>query len=134
MNKLYNNHTKKGARVRVLGTNELGTVAEKHLIRKDGQTKVYCKVVLDKDPGQDTWYFAERLGGTEERATVTLADERGRKLILKVTQYYDKTPDGNNIHVELGTEDGGNLKDHEGGMHFALTSMLFKALVGESDE
>lgn len=52
MNKLYNNHTKKGARVRVLGTNEVGTVAEKHLIRKDGQTKVYCKVVLDKDPGR----------------------------------------------------------------------------------
>lgn len=37
MNKLYNNRTKKGARVRVLGTNELGTVAEKHLIRKQGR-------------------------------------------------------------------------------------------------
>lgn len=134
MNKLYNNYTKKGARVRVLGTNELGTVAEKHLIRKDGQTKVYCKVVLDKDPGQDTWYFAERLGGTEERVTVTLADERGRKLILKVTQYYDRAPDKNNMHVELEAEDGGNLQDHEGSLHFALTALLFKALVGESGE
>lgn len=134
MNKLYNNHTKKGARVRVLGTNELGTVAEKHLIRKDGQTKVYCKVVLDKDPGQDTWYFAERLGGTEERVTVTLADERGRKLILKVTQYYDRAPDKNNMHVELEAEDGSNLQDHEGSLHFALTALLFKALVGESGE
>ena len=133
MNKLYNNHTKKGARVRVLGTNELGTVAEKHLIRKDGQTRVYCKVVLDKDPGQDTWYFAERLGGTEERATVTLADERGRKLILKVTQYYDRAPDKNNMHVELEAEDGGNLQDHEESLHFALTALLFKALAGESD-
>lgn len=125
---------KKGSRVRVLRTNELGTIADKQLIRKNGQTKVYCNVRLDKRPDQDTWYFAEKLGDTKECATVTLADERGRKLILKVTQYYDKTPDGNNMHVELGTEDGGNLKDHEGGMHFALTSMLFKALVGESDE
>lgn len=134
MNKLYNNHTKKGARVRVLGTNQLGTVAEKHLIRKDGQARVYCKVVLDKAPEQDTWYFAERLGGTEERATVTLADERGRKLILKVTQYYDKAPEKNNMNVVLETEDGGNLRDHEGSLHFALTALLFKALVGESDE
>lgn len=132
MNKLYNNHTKKGARVRVLGTNELGTVAEKHLIRKDGQTKVYCKVVLDKDPGQDTWYFAERLGGTEERATVTLADERGRKLILKVTQYYDKSE--NNLNIVMESEDGSILLDHKCGLHFYLATLLLKALADESDE
>lgn len=132
MNKLYNNHTKKGARVRVLGTNELGTVAEKHLIRKDGQTKVYCKVVLDKDPGQDTWYFAERLGGTEERATVTLADERGRKLILKVTQYYDKSED--NLNIVMESEDGSILLDHKCGLHFYLATLLLKALADESDE
>ena len=133
MNKLYNNHTKKWARVRELGTNELGTVAEKHLIRKDGQTKVYCKVVLDKDPGQDTWYFAERLGGTEERVTVTLADERGRKLILKVTQHYDNVPEEGMMNLVLEAEDGGNLKDHEGGLHFFLAAFLMKALAGESD-
>lgn len=132
MNKLYNNHTKKGARVRVLGTNELGTVAEKHLIRKDGQTKVYCKVVLDKDPGQDTWYFAERLGGTEERATVTLADERGRKLILKVTKYYDKSED--NLNIVMESEDGSILLDHKCGLHFYLATLLLKALADESDE
>ncbi len=132
MNKLYNNHTKKGARVRVLDTNELGTVAEKHLIRKDGQTKVYCKVVLDKDPGQDTWYFAERLGGTEERATVTLADERGRKLILKVTKYYDKSED--NLNIVMESEDGSILLDHKCGLHFYLATLLLKALADESDE
>lgn len=134
MNKLYNNHTKKGARVRVLDTNELGTVAERHLIRRGGQTRVYCKVVLDKAPEQDTWYFAERLADTKERATVTMADERGRKLILKVTQYYDKAPEKNNMNVELEAEDGGNLRDHEGSLHFALTALFFKALVGESGE
>ena len=40
MNKLYNNHTKKEARVRVLGTNELGTVTENQLSRTTAQTQV----------------------------------------------------------------------------------------------
>lgn len=132
MNKLYNNHTKKGARVRVLGTNELGTVAEKHLIRKDGQTKVYCKVVLDKDPGQDTWYFAERLGDTKECATVKSTDDRGRTLILKVTKYYDKSED--NLNIVMESEDGSILLDHKCGLHFYLATLLLKALADESDE
>lgn len=90
MNKLYNNHTKKGARVRVLGTNEVGTVAEKHLIRKDGQTKVYCKVVLDKDPGQDTWYFADQLGDTKESAFITFCDNTDKKIIVGVEIDHEK--------------------------------------------
>lgn len=123
-----------GARVRVLATNELGTITDKQLIRKNGQTRTYCNVRLDKKPEQDTWYFVDQLGDTKECATVTMADERGRKLILRVTQYYDKAPDKNNMHVELEAEDGGNLQDHEGSLHFALTALLFKALVGESGE
>lgn len=134
MNKLYNNRTKKGARVRVLVTNELGTVAERHLIRKDGQTKVYCKVVLDKDPGRNTWYFAERLGGTKDTATATFADESGRTLKLIVTKYYDKSPDENNMNIVLETGDGGNLLEHEGGLHFYLAAFLMKSLAGEADE
>ena len=130
MNKLYNNHTKKGARVRVLGTNQLGTVAEKHLIRKDGQTRVYCNVRLDKKPDQDTWYFADQLGDTKDITTVTFADERGRILNMIVTQYYDKAPGKNDMNVVLETEDGGNLLDHEGGFHFCLAAMLLKALAG----
>lgn len=134
MGNIYKPRLKAGARVRVLATNELGTIADKQLIRKNGQTKVYCNVRLDKRPDQDTWYFADQLGDTKERATVTMADERGRNLILKVTQYYDRAPDKNNMHVELEAEDGGNLQDHEGSLHFALTALLFKALVGESGE
>ena len=130
MNKLYNKYTKKGARVRVLGTNELGTVAEKHLIRKDGQTRVYCNVRLDKKPDQDTWYFADQLGDTKDITTVTFADERGRILNMIVTQYYDKAPGKNDMNVVLETEDGGNLLDHEGGFHFCLAAMLLKALAG----
>lgn len=133
MNKVYKPRLKTGTRVRVLATNELGTIADKQFIRENGQTKVYCNVRLDKSPDQDTWYFADQLGDTKERATVTMADERGRNLILKVTQYYDRAPDKNNMHVELEAEDGGNLRDHEGGLHFFLAAFLLKALAGESD-
>lgn len=118
MNKLYNNHTKKGARVRVLRTNEIGTIADKQLIRKNGLTKVYCNVRLDKKPDQDTWYFADQLGDIKERATVTLADENGRKLVIKVTQSYENAPEERGMNLVLEAEDGGNLRDHEGGLHF----------------
>lgn len=135
MNKLYNNHTKKGARVRVLGTNELGTVAEKHLIRKDGQTRVYCKVVLDKDPGQDTWYFAERLGGTSATATAIFADEGGRTLRLTVTKHYDMPPGSKDMHAVLDTSDGSRILDHRDGLHFYLAAFLLENLYGgESGE
>lgn len=134
MNKLYNNHTKKGARVRVLGTNQLGTIADKQLIRKNGQTRTYCNVRLDKKPEQDTWYFADQLGDTKERATVTLADENGRKLVIKVTQSYENAPEERGMSLVLEAEDGGNLRDHEGGLHFFLAAFLLKALAGESDE
>ena len=134
MNKLYNNSIKKGARIRVLATGEIGTVAEKQLIRKGGETKIYCRVKLDKKPEQDTWYFSDQLGDTKECATVTLADERGRKLIMSVTQHYDKSPGENDMNIALKAEGGGNLRSHEGGLHFFLAAFLMKALIGESDE
>ena len=133
MNKLYNRSMKKGTRVRVLGTNQLGTIADKQLIRKNGQTKVYCNVRFDKKPDQDTWYFADQLGDTKECATVTMADEKGRTLVFNVTQYYDKSPDEDNMKVVLEAGDGSRLLDHRYGFHFNLASLFLKALVGESD-
>lgn len=124
---------KKGSRVRVLRTNELGTIIDKQFIRKNGQTKVYCNVRLDKKPEQDTWYFADQLGDTKECATVTMADEKGRELVIKVTQHYDNVPEEGMMNLVLEAEDGGNLKDHEGGLHFFLAAFLMKALAGESD-
>lgn len=91
MNKLYNNRTKKGARVRVLGTNELGTIADKQLIRKNGQTKVYCNVRLDKSPDLDTWYFADRLGDTKECAFVTFGDHTNRRIIVGIEIDYENS-------------------------------------------
>ena len=130
MKTIYKASLKKGTRIRVLETGELGTIADKTLIRKDGKVRTYCKIRLDKKPKEDTWYFAEQLGDTKDITTVTFADERGRKLNMIVTQYYDKAPGKNDMNVVLGTEDGGNLLEHEGGLHFCLAAMLLKALCG----
>ena len=82
---------KKGSRVRVLRTNELGTIADKQLIRKNGQTKVYCNVHLDKSPDQDTWYFAEKLGDTKECAFVTFGDHTDRRIIVGIEIDYENS-------------------------------------------
>lgn len=113
---------KKGTRVRVLRTNEIGTIACTELIRKNGQVRQYCKVKLDKNPELDTWLFANQLGDTKECATVTLADRSGRKLIMSVTQHYDKSPGKNDMNIVLKAEGDGNLRDHEGGLHFFLAA------------
>lgn len=90
MNKLYNNSIKKGARIRVLATGELGTVAEKQLIRKGGETKIYCRVKLDKKPEQDTWYFSDQLGDTKESAFITFCDNTDKKIIVGVEIDHEK--------------------------------------------
>lgn len=91
MKNIYKPSLKAGARVRVLATNELGTIADKQLIRKDGQTKVYCNVRLDKKPNQDTWYFAEKLGDTKECAFVTFGDHTDRRIIVGIEIDYENS-------------------------------------------
>lgn len=91
MNNVYKPSLKAGARVRVLATNELGTIADKQLIRKNGQTKVYCNVRLDKSPDQDTWYFADRLGDTKECVFVTFGDHTDRKIIVGIEIDYENS-------------------------------------------
>lgn len=132
MNRVYKPNLKAGSRVRVLNTNELGTIAEKYLIRKNGQAKVYCNVRLDNKPDQDTWYFIDKLGDTKECAIVKSTDDRGRTLIIKVTKYYDKPKD--NLNIVMESEDGSILLDHKYGLHFYLATLLLKALTEESDE
>ena len=63
---------KKGTRVRVLQTNEIGTIAEKQLIRKGREMKIYCNVKLDNKPEQDTWYYADQLIDTIVKADVSI--------------------------------------------------------------
>lgn len=45
-------------RVRILATNELGTVTEKVLIKRQGEQRPqpYCNVALDKQPDIERWY------------------------------------------------------------------------------
>lgn len=62
----------KGTRVRVLRTNEIGTIAEKQLIRKGREMKIYCNVKLDNKPEQDTWYYADQLIDTIVKADVSI--------------------------------------------------------------
>jgi hypothetical protein len=125
---------KKGTRVRVLRTNEIGTIVDKQLIRKSGRTRIYYNIRLDKKPNQDTSVFADQLRDTKECVTVTLINERDRKLIMKVTQHYDKSPDEGNVNVVLETEDGSFLMDHKDGFYFDLTVKFMKYLIGKSDE
>ena len=63
---------KKGTRVRVLRTNEIGTIAEKQLIRKGREMKIYCNVKLDNKLEQDTWYYADQLIDTIVKADVSI--------------------------------------------------------------
>lgn len=91
MKNIYKPSLKAGARVRVLATNELGTIADKQLIRKNGQTKVYCNVRLDKSPDQDTWYFADRLGDTKECVFVTFGDHTDRRIIVGIEIDYENS-------------------------------------------
>lgn len=91
MKNIYKPSLKSGARVRVLATNELGTIADKQLIRKNGQTKVYCNVRLDKSPDLDTWYFAEKLGDTKECAFVTFEDHTDRRIIVGIEIDYENS-------------------------------------------
>ena len=73
-----------------LDTGELGTIADKMLIRKDGTVRTYCKVKLDKKPMQDTWIFADRLGDTKECAFVTFGDHTDRRIIVGVEIDHEK--------------------------------------------
>lgn len=63
----------RGQRVRILQTDELGTVAEKVFMKRRGKERpsLYCRVWLDKKPDEDRWYWADQLGETREQAICT---------------------------------------------------------------
>lgn len=90
-NRIYRPTLRKGTRIRVLDTGELGTIADKMLIQKDGTVRTYCKVRLDKKPKEDTWYFAEQLGDTKECAFVTFGDHTDRRIIVGIEIDYENS-------------------------------------------
>ena len=60
-------------RVRILATDELGTVIEKVLIKRPGNPhpELYCNIALDNKPGEERWYYASELGDIVEKARAT---------------------------------------------------------------
>ena len=124
---------RKGQRVRVLRTGELGTVVDKRLNRIGGTVRVYCKVKLDNSPQVDRWLFDDELGATKETCTVTLKSGDGREMVMHVETQHEQKAGEQGIKVSLEAGNRPCLKEHEGGLHFLLAAMLMKALAGKDE-
>lgn len=125
---------RKGQRVRVLRTGELGTVVDKRLNRIGGTVRVYCKVKLDNSPQVDRWLFDDELGATKETCTVTLKSGDGREMVMHVETQHEPKAGEQGIKVSLEAGNRPCLLEHKGGLHFLLAAMLMKALAGEDNE
>lgn len=124
---------RKGQRIRVLRTGELGTVVDKRLNRIGGTVRVYCKVKLDNSPQVDRWLFDDELGATKETCTVTLKSGDGREMVMHVETQHEPKAGEQGIKVSLEAGNRPCLKEHEGGLHFLLAAMLMKALAGKDE-
>lgn len=124
---------RKGQRIRVLRTGELGTVVDKRLNRIGGTVCVYCKVKLDNSPQVDRWLFDDELGATKETCTVTLKSGDGREMVMHVETQHEQKAGEQGIKVSLEAGNRPCLKEHEGGLHFLLAAMLMKALAGKDE-
>lgn len=121
--KTMNKTIRKKQRVRILATGELGTVADKVLIKRQGaqRPQLYCKVSLDKKPGEDRWYWPGELGGTTEIATATIACG-GQAVTINVTQDYEN----GNMSIDM-TGSPENLKEHNR-LHLLVATAIFAGL------
>ena len=109
----------------MLKTGELGTVADRELIRRGGRVSQYVQVRLDSRPTEDRWYKAEELGEPRQKCRVTFDDGRQR-LFLDVD--YDYERNGNNTHIEIiGLPE--NLSKHNiPNLNLHLLGMLLKSM------
>ena len=124
---------RKGQRIRVLRTGELGTVVDKRLNRIGGTVRVYCKVKLDNSPQVDRWLFDDELGATKETCTVTLKSGDGREMVMHVETQHEQKAGEQGFKVSLEAGNRPCLKEHEGGLHSLLAAMLMKALAGKDE-
>lgn len=110
-------------RVRILATNELGTVTEKVLIKRQGEQRPqpYCNVALDKQPGIERWYWASELGDTKETAHATITSGT-QEVNIQVTRNHE---DG--IYSVDMTGTPKNLKEHRG-LHMIIACAMFVGL------
>ena len=125
---------RKGQRIRVLRTGELGTVVEKRLNRIGGTVRVYCKVRLDNSPQVDRWLMDDQLGTTKETCTVTFKSNDGREMVMHVETQLNAKTGGEDVKVRLTAGNRPCMKEHKSGLHFLLASMLMKVLAEEDNE
>ena len=109
--------------VRILATDELGTVAEKVFIKRRGgqRPELYCRVWLDKKPKEDRWYWGSELGDIVEKARATFAFGV-QEIHIDATLNHET----NRWRIEMtGTPE--HLQKHRG-LHMALCTAMLQAL------
>lgn len=120
---------KKRQRIRVLKTDELGTITDKILMNRKGAVKAYCQVRLDKRPGLDRWYWSNELGSVKETCRATFSGDDNTEIYVDVTYDYEKQ------HWEIKlTGKPSNLNEHPNqGMPLILLAYLLKGIYTDSD-
>lgn len=100
----------RGQRVRILATDEIGTVAEKVFMKRRSKERpsVYCRVWLDKKPDEDRWYWADQLGETKEYAHATFT-AGNQEVTVRITLDHETERMQFNV---TGTPK--NLQEHKG--------------------
>lgn len=116
---------KKGAEVRIRRTNEIGTIKEVELIRKNGIVHKYCHVVTT-DNKQDLWLDSSELTDITETCVVRFANSDGQYLTLTVVQNH-KIKD---LSVKIGEGIPENLKEHAG-LHIYLLNQILTKMTRE---
>ena len=116
-------------RVRILATDELGTVIEKVLIKRQGEQRPqpYCNVALDKKPGEERWYYDSELGDTKETAHATITCGT-QEVVLKVIRDYEN----GKYSVDM-TGTPKNLKEHRG-LHMLIACAMFIGLGAKPED
>ena len=113
MKRIYKNIREK-QRVLVRETDELGTVTDRVLMKRNGTPMLYYQVRLDARPDIDRWYWADQLRDIRERCRVTFENEDGQTVIFDLERDYERQ----NLSMNIAGRPG-NLKEHEG-LHATL--------------
>ena len=119
---------KKGTEVRIRRTNEIGTIKEVELIRKNGIVNKYCHVVTNNGK-QDLWLDSSELTDIIETCVVRFANSDGQFLTLTVAQNH-KVQD---LRVNIGEGIPQNLKEHAG-LHIYLLNQILAKMTREYRE
>lgn len=116
---------RKGTEVRIRRTNEIGTIKEVELIRKNGIVNKYCHVVTNNGK-QDLWLDSSELTDIIETCVVRFANSDGQFLTLTVAQNH-KVQD---LRVNIGEGIPQNLKEHAG-LHIYLLNQIIAKMTRE---